>query len=114
VRKAVKALWNVTEGFGGSLRCFRPAARPWTILAADFGHTESRIKARLESARETVPANGGGVSKSLRGGNYVDEDQKGNEQKIDFVVDAFNGNRSTAIPFTRVRPRSNHGTFEQE
>lgn len=100
---AVKALWNVVDGYGD--KYIIPTRSLLDDLAADFGHTEAGMA--LKSARDQTRRM---VEQGLASDcNYVEEDRK--ERAKRFVTDAFNG-RVDAI-LTRVK-HDNYGTLEQE
>lgn len=103
LEQAVKALWNVTEGYGD--RYVIPTRSLLDDLAADFGHTEAgeALKSARDLSRRMVE------QKQASACNYVEEDRRDRANR--FVVDAFNG-RVDAI-LTRTK-HDNYGTLEQE
>jgi vacuolar-type H+-ATPase subunit H len=100
---AVKALWNVVDGYGD--KYIIPTRSLLDDLAADFGHTEAgmALKSAREQSRRMVEQ---GLASDC---NYVEEDRKQRAKR--FVTDAFNG-RVEAI-LSRVK-HDNYGTLEQE
>jgi hypothetical protein len=103
LEQAVKALWNVTEGYGD--RYVIPSRSLLDDLAADFGHTDAgeALKAARDHTRRMIE------QKQASACNYVEEDRRDRANR--FVVDAFNG-RVDAI-LSRVK-HDNYGTLEHE
>jgi hypothetical protein len=103
LEEAVKALWNVINGYGD--RYIVPSRSLLDETASEFGHTHAG--AALASARDqTRRMIEGGLAAEC---NYAEEDRR--ERAKRFVTDAFNG-RVDAI-LTRVK-HDNYGTLEQE
>jgi ketosteroid isomerase-like protein len=103
LEQAVKALWNVTEGYGD--RYVIPTRSLLDDLAADFGHTEAgeTLRAAREHSRRMVE------HKQAAACNYVEDDRR--ERANRFVVDAFNGRVDAILSRTK---HDNYGTLEQE
>lgn len=100
---AVKALWNVTEGYGD--RYVIPSRSVLDDLAADFGHTEAgeALRVAREQSRRMVE------QRQAAACNYVEDDRRARANR--FVVDAFNGRVDAILSRTK---HDNHGTLEQE
>ncbi len=103
LEQAVKALWNVTEGYGD--RYVIPTHSLLDDLAVDFGYTQAgqSLRASRDQSRRMVE------QKQAASNNYEEVDRR--ERANRFVVDAFNG-RVDAI-LSRVK-HDNCGTLEQE
>lgn len=103
LEQAVKALWNVTEGYGD--RYVIPTHSLLDDLAVDFGYTQAgqSLRASRDQSRRMVE------QKQAASNNYEEIDRR--ERANRFVVDAFNG-RVDAI-LSRVK-HDNCGTLEQE
>ena len=103
LEQAVKALWNVTEGYGD--RYVVPSRSLLDDLAADFNHTEAgeALKAARDHTRRMVE------HKQASACNYEEEDRRDRANR--FVVDAFNGRVDALL--TQVK-HDNYGTLEQE
>ncbi len=101
--QAVKALWNVVEGYGD--RYIIPTRSLLDELAADFGHTEAgeALKVAREQSRRMVE------QREAAACNYVEADRR--ERANRFVVDAFNGRVDAILSRTK---HDNFGTLEQE
>jgi len=101
--QAVKALWNVVEGYGD--RYIIPTRSLLDELADDFGHTEAgeALKAAREQTRRMVE------QRQAAACNYVEADRR--ERANRFVVDAFNGRVDAILSRTK---HDNFGTLEQE
>lgn len=101
--QAVKALWNVVEGYGD--RYIIPTRSLLDELADDFGHTEAgeALKAAREQTRRMVE------QREAAACNYVEADRR--ERANRFVVDAFNGRVDAVLSRTK---HDNFGTLEQE
>lgn len=103
LEQAVKALWNVTEGYGD--RYVIPSRGLLDELAADFSHTEAgeELKSARDHTRRMVE------QKQASACNYAEEDRRDRANR--FVVDAFNGRVDALL--TQVK-HDNYGTLEQE
>ncbi len=103
LEEAVKALWNVTDGYGD--RYVIPTRSVLDDLATDFGHTEAgeALKAAREHSRRMVE------QKQAAACNYVETDRRDRANR--FVVDAFNGRVDAILSRTK---HDNYGTLEQE
>jgi hypothetical protein len=103
LEQAVKALWNVTEGYGD--RYVIPSRSVLDDLAADFGHTEAgeALRSAREQSRRMVE------QRHAAACNYVEDDRR--ERANRFVVDAFNGRVDAILSRTK---HDNYGTLEQE
>jgi hypothetical protein len=103
LEQAVKALWNVTEGYGD--RYVIPSRSVLDDLAADFGHTEAgeALRVAREQSRRMVE------QRQAAACNYVEDDRR--ERANRFVVDAFNGRVDAVLSRTK---HDNYGTLEQE
>lgn len=101
--QAVKALWNVVEGYGD--RYIIPTRSLLDELAADFGHTEAgeALKVAREQSRRMVE------QREAAACNYVETDRRDRANR--FVVDAFNGRVDAILSRTK---HDNFGTLEQE
>ncbi len=103
LEQAVKALWNVTEGYGD--RYVIPTHSVLDDLAIDFGYTQAgqSLRAARDQSRRMVE------QKQASSNNYEEVDRR--ERANRFVIDAFNG-RVDAI-LSRAK-HDNYGTLEQE
>ena len=103
LEQAVKALWNVTEGYGD--RYVIPSRSLLDDLASDFGHTEAgeALKSARDHTRRMVE------HKQAAACNYEEEDRRDRANR--FVVDAFNGRVDAILTQTK---HDNFGTLEQE
>lgn len=101
--QAVKALWNVVEGYGD--RYIIPTRSLLDELAADFGHTQAgdALKVAREQSRRMVE------QREAAACNYEEADRR--ERANRFVVDAFNGRVDAILSRTK---HDNFGTLEQE
>jgi hypothetical protein len=103
LEEAVRALWNVTNGYGD--RYVIPTRSLLDDLAVDFGHTEAgeALRAAREQSRRMVE------QKQAASCNYIEDDRR--ERANRFVVDAFNGRVDAILGRTR---HDNFGTLERE
>ena len=103
LEQAVKALWNVTEGYGD--RYVIPSRSLLDELAADFSHTDAgeSLKSARDHTRRMVE------QRQASACNYQEEDRRDRANR--FVVDAFNGRVDALL--TQVK-HDNYGTLEQE
>ena len=101
--QAVKAIWNVVEGYGD--RYIIPTRSVLDDLASDFGHTEAGVA--LKAARDQTRRM---IEQELAAAcNYVEEDRRVRANR--FVTDAFNGRVDAILSRTK---HDNFGTLEQE
>lgn len=103
LEQAVKALWNVAEGYGD--RYVVPTRSLLDDLAEDFEHTEAgeALKQTRENSRRMVE------QRQASACNYVEEDRRDRANR--FVVDAFNGRVDAILSRSK---HDNYGTLEQE
>ncbi len=103
LEQAVKAIWNVVEGYGD--RYIIPTRSVLDGLASDFGHTEAGVA--LKAARDQTRRM---IEQELAAAcNYVEEDRRVRANR--FVTDAFNGRVDAILSRTK---HDNFGTLEQE
>jgi hypothetical protein len=100
---AVKALWNVTAGYGD--RYVVPSHSLLDELAASFGYTEAgqALQSARAQSRRMVE------QKLAATCNYEEPDRRDRANR--FVVDAFNGRVDAVLSRAR---HDNYGTLEQE
>jgi hypothetical protein len=103
LEEAVRALWNVVEGYGD--KYVVPTRSLLDDLAASFSHTQAgeELRAAREQSRRLVELKLAATCK------YAEADRRDRANR--FVVDAFNGRVDAILSRTR---HNNYGTLEQE
>lgn len=103
LEQAVKALWNVTEGYGD--RYIIPTHSLLDDLAIEFGYDAAgaALKSAREQSRRMVE------QKQAAACNYEEADRRDRANR--FVVDAFNGRVDAILSRTR---HDNYGTLQEK